>query len=388
MLGLLSTTAGSYVFDTMSRLDPRFAFFVFIGGCLCIINFVFKLFEAVVELTRVWWTTLHRPTLPPPLTAFLGFVAVIGGGLCVVYDPLLACIVSLGYMLSVATNLATHFCWILLRRPTPWFLFNLALSLLLLPVTIPPVPCLIHYVYGASIHPVFIVVPTLLPILLDAFLWIYGFQDCGRKATSAVLAFCASSIPQTEEQDSAPETHSQEPSSPQPSLQKQDDRVKEHLQCSICLGFLRQPYATACGHVFDAACLAHWFIAAPPFEDLDLDLNPSDPHYMWYRSKTCPFCRTVLDIPPTPLFFMDGLLDLVSDGEDEEECNPLPVIVDDLPSFLLELFAYERQLEFPSLQPQPQPLLPRLRQRQNEVQLHPIPQRFPAALHVVNLAEA
>ncbi|KAJ7436578.1 hypothetical protein B0H11DRAFT_2110214 [Mycena galericulata] len=97
--------------------------------------------------------------------------------------------------------------------------------------------------------------------------------------------------------------------------------IRQRLQCSVCLDVLRQPYVTSCGHVFDLVCLGKWVLNAPP---LDRGLNPADPDYAWLRLKTCPCCRSVLFTPPIRLFFLDSLLDIIRDEDDD--VNPTPVV--------------------------------------------------------------
>ncbi|KAJ7242002.1 hypothetical protein C8J57DRAFT_70709 [Mycena rebaudengoi] len=106
---------------------------------------------------------------------------------------------------------------------------------------------------------------------------------------------------------------------------------KSHLQCNdirgslqyhICLGLLRQPYVTSCGHAFDLACLQLWFCVAPPSEEDTKDgLDPSDPAYVLHRSKFCPLRRCIMKTPPTPLFIMKAALAVLSEDDSLDTDN-------------------------------------------------------------------
>ncbi|KAJ7768711.1 hypothetical protein DFH07DRAFT_954607 [Mycena maculata] len=117
-----------------------------------------------------------------------------------------------------------------------------------------------------------------------------------------------------------PEEDALEGPAPEPEPQQANDLfqdLRDRLQCSVCLGFLRQPYVNSCGHVFDLICLFRWFVNAPPME-MDEHLDPlGDPDYIWHRSKTCPYCRAVITTPPAPLFLVDRLLEIIGDEEDD-----------------------------------------------------------------------
>ncbi|KAJ7443970.1 hypothetical protein B0H11DRAFT_2090486 [Mycena galericulata] len=93
----------------------------------------------------------------------------------------------------------------------------------------------------------------------------------------------------------------QEPADPWAAL-------KDDLECSICMGLLRQPYITSCGHTFDLACLKDW-----------ISMAPQDTFFLWRRPITCPMCQTVLRTPPVPVYLLERVVNRLRPAEEEEE---------------------------------------------------------------------
>lgn len=83
------------------------------------------------------------------------------------------------------------------------------------------------------------------------------------------------------------------------------DKLKEHLQCQICLELLRSPWTLSpCGHVGCFECLVAWF------KEPDLENEEDDePTPIIYKKKTCPQCRALIMLPPTRSYILKSLVD-------------------------------------------------------------------------------
>ena len=69
---------------------------------------------------------------------------------------------------------------------------------------------------------------------------------------------------------------------------KKDDSSESKWNCKICLGDLKQPVVTQCGHLFCWKCMYRW----------------------WQQEKSCPVCKGGIPTskPPhlTPIYGHDG----------------------------------------------------------------------------------
>ncbi|KAJ7628714.1 hypothetical protein FB45DRAFT_1059424 [Roridomyces roridus] len=257
-------------------------------------------------------------------------------------------------LLFTAMTLATGVLWLVLWRPMPWYAFRrlvLLASLFSLPsiISMRPFCRVTHRLFGRCLYKMVMAVWRSLNsrdkiflvfylILWDTFWSLrdvmeYTAVEKSRKSSKKTTKAATSTSSAFQKQLVC---------SAMTKLKELEDRwenAKEHLQCSVCLGVLRQPYVTSCGHVFDVGCLLRWFLDAPPFEDMDQQLDPSHPDYFRSRSKTCPLCRTVLKTPPIPLFFLEGLLDLMGFKEvDRDSLGRMNL----RPHFWRDMFARER----------------------------------------------
>jgi len=65
--------------------------------------------------------------------------------------------------------------------------------------------------------------------------------------------------------------------------------MRQLVTCKICDRLLYEPYALSCGHTYCYICLTQWFT------------NNS-------RKKTCPDCRSVIVLQPTPSYIIKELV--------------------------------------------------------------------------------
>ncbi|KAJ7436575.1 hypothetical protein B0H11DRAFT_655530 [Mycena galericulata] len=281
--------------------------------------------------------------------------------------------------LSILITLATRVLWTITRPGVPWFAFRrlgLLTSLALLPLFISYRHVLFasnsHFTLGERVNILESVATVwnfltgeeklyvLSPLMfLDLYMSIEDSNQYDRERVSTVIVSCIFDgpapprarrmrVPRPEQEQPAQEAPEedplqqdvpvqevpvpvQEPDPIQPPEPEEEEEIedplegiRQRLQCSVCLDLLRQPYITSCGHVFDLVCLGSWFLNAPPFEDMDHDLDPADPDYTYLRSKTCPFCRSILDTPPIRHFSLESVLEYI--GGEEEDAHATPVI--------------------------------------------------------------
>lgn len=85
---------------------------------------------------------------------------------------------------------------------------------------------------------------------------------------------------------------------------KKDDTSESKWICKICLGDLKQPVVTQCGHLFCWKCMFRW----------------------WQQEKSCPVCKGGIPTtkPPhlTPIYGHDGDTKTEDDNKDESKDNP------------------------------------------------------------------
>ncbi|EJD07669.1 uncharacterized protein FOMMEDRAFT_16297 [Fomitiporia mediterranea MF3/22] len=96
--------------------------------------------------------------------------------------------------------------------------------------------------------------------------------------------------------------------------------VQENLQCQICLEVLSKPHTLVpCGHVFCQGCLQSWFRTGrqPGEDDDDRERVPTI-----FRIKTCPCCRSLIQIRPVPLFILKNVLSAFATENQTENITP------------------------------------------------------------------
>ena len=84
------------------------------------------------------------------------------------------------------------------------------------------------------------------------------------------------------------------------------EAMRHLITCKICDRFLYEPYSLTCGHTYCYSCLTQWFVSN--------------------KKKTCPDCRAVTKVQPTPSYVIRELVlifvsrnELLPDGETAEE---------------------------------------------------------------------
>ncbi|KAJ7135407.1 hypothetical protein C8R43DRAFT_1020916 [Mycena crocata] len=66
-----------------------------------------------------------------------------------------------------------------------------------------------------------------------------------------------------------------------------------------------------CGHTFDLACLQEWF-RTPPIFDEDTEMTrPTMAYCPVDQDKTCPSCRTIVDLP-FPCYSLKSVVHLLN----------------------------------------------------------------------------